>query len=198
MRLPFEITICGMGDLMGIGQDGVTHVLSILDPGAPLPRGLDAFEGRRRLLLRFDDVIEEGQSVQRPEAEHMACLLNLTRDILDGGRGRAHLLIHCHAGFSRSPAAAILVLAKAMPERSATELHAELLRIRPNAWPNLRMIELGDQLLGRNGEIITATHQLHRYQLERDPSRLQLMLEVGRAREIEGALSTQSAAQWTS
>src|SRR5271154_1014214 len=37
---------------------GVTHVLSILDPGWPEPEAFNAFAPHRRLELRFHDVIE--------------------------------------------------------------------------------------------------------------------------------------------
>ena len=93
--------------------------------------------------------------------------------------------MHCHAGFSRSTAAAILVLAKVLPDASAKDLVAELLRIRPHLWPNLRMVELGDTLLNRRGEIVNAVRQLYGILLQRDPGLKQLMVDVGRKRELE-------------
>jgi predicted protein tyrosine phosphatase len=49
-----------------------------------------------------------------------------------------------------------LILAQARPDLSAASIVSEVLRIRGKAWPNLDIIELGDALLGRNGENISA------------------------------------------
>lgn len=54
--------------------------------------------------------------------------------------------MHCHAGVSRSPAAAWLVLVArgASPEAAL----AEVRRVRPEARPNARLLRLGADLLG--------------------------------------------------
>ncbi len=65
----------------------------------------------------------------------------------------------------------------------------EVLRIRSRAWPNLRIIELGDELLGRNGTIVAAVPRLYREQLRSRPQLERYFRENGRTREIERALS---------
>src|SRR5216683_601992 len=55
----FHITVCGIEELAGHGTMGVTHVLSILDPGFPDPDAFGAFGEHERLDLRFHDVIDE-------------------------------------------------------------------------------------------------------------------------------------------
>jgi predicted protein tyrosine phosphatase len=101
--------------------------------------------------------------------------------------GSTHLLVHCVAGISRSTAAMAMILAQALPDRAETEVVALVHGIREKAWPNLRMIEFGDALLGRNGRLIAATHALHRLQIEVRPHIADLMEGGGRAREVEGA-----------
>jgi predicted protein tyrosine phosphatase len=91
-------------------------------------------------------------------------------------------------GISRSTAALTLLLAQACPDRSATELLDEILRIRDRAWPNLRMLELGDALLGRNGEIVDAVAGVYEAQLRQRPHLEQFFRDGGRAREVEHAL----------
>ena len=44
------------------------------------------------------------------------------------------------------------------------EAIAQVLRVRPQAWPNARMIAFADALLGRRGRLIAA---LDRFQLSR-------------------------------
>ena len=60
-----------------------------------------------------------------------------------GEPNTCRVLIHCGAGFSRSPAAVAVLLAQAMLTLPAGDIAGEVLRLRPTAWPNLRVIELG-------------------------------------------------------
>ena len=82
-----------------------------------------------------------------------------------------------------------LILAQARPDLSADTILSEVLRIRSKAWPNLRIIELGDALLGRNGEIVSAVPSLYREQLRLRPQLAFLFRENGRGREVDKALS---------
>ena len=61
--------------------------------------------------------------------------------------------MHCRAGVSRSTAAAALILMQANPEWPASAALDEVAAMRPRAWPNLLILEFGDALLSRNGEI---------------------------------------------
>jgi predicted protein tyrosine phosphatase len=180
--VPFQVTICGIDELPGHCAGGVTHVLSILDPGWPEPDSLNKFRVDRRLKLRFHDVIEAHPGWIAPERWDVELLLAFARDL--SASREAHLLIHCHAGVSRSTAAATLVLAQTCPERPAAEALEAVARRRPRAWPNLRMLELGDDILGRGGEIVEAAAAHYRRALERDPWLAEAMIEGGRRREV--------------
>jgi predicted protein tyrosine phosphatase len=54
-------------------------------------------------------------------------------------------------GVSRSSAAVALILARVRPDLPAAQILNEVLCIRQRAWPNLRLIELGDTALERDG-----------------------------------------------
>jgi predicted protein tyrosine phosphatase len=185
---PFEMTVCGIEELTGHCAAGVTHVLSILDPAWPVPSAFGEFGEHERLELRFHDVIEASETMTSPAPEHVERLLAFGRDLLAEPAASGHLLVHCHAGISRSSAAMGLILAQALAERSGTEIFAEVLRIRPRAWPNLRMVEMGDAMLGRGGELIAAAHRVYRHQVERRPEMAEFMAAAGRAREVEAAM----------
>src|SRR5262245_32911470 len=118
--MPFQLTICGIDELEGHCAAGITHVLSILDPGWPEPDSLGGFEMHRRLRLRLHDVIESQPGWIAPERWDIELLLAFSRDL--AATGDSHLLVHCHAGVSRSTAAATLVMAQACPNRPADEL----------------------------------------------------------------------------
>jgi predicted protein tyrosine phosphatase len=182
--VPFTLTVCGLAELHGHGGRGVSHVLSILDPGFPDPEAFGAYGEHERLQLRFNDVIDEQPGMLAPQAEHVERLLAFGRDLIGAPRESAHLLVHCHAGVSRSTAAMTLLLAQARPDRPAAAALAEVVRIRPVAWPNLRMIELGDALLGRGGELVAAAHARYRDVIARDPGWGRDMALAGRGREV--------------
>src|SRR6185369_7857369 len=133
----------------------------------------------------FDDIIEDTVEKVVPTQAHVAAILGLGRDL--AGEADAHLLVHCHAGISRSTAAMTLILAQACPERSAGEIVSEVLRIRSRAWPNLRLIEFGDAVLGRAGALVAAVPVAYRRQLERRPELERFFIEAGRSREVERA-----------
>ncbi len=182
---PFRVTVCGIEELAGHAAGFVTHVLSILDPGWPEPEALRAFEVHRRLKLRFHDVIEPNPGWIAPQPWDIELLLAFGRDLAESPD--AHLLVHCHAGLSRSTAAAALILAQAQPGRPAAEALLAIARLRPRAWPNLRMIELGDALLARDGEIVAAAAAHYRRALDREPWLAEAMIDGGRGREVAAA-----------
>ncbi len=185
--IPFRMTICGLDELPGHCAVGVSHVLSILDPQWPVPDAFGTYGEHERLELRFNDIIEEQPGQLAPQAEHVQRLLAFGRDLLAEPAARAHLLVHCHAGISRSTASMLLMLAQAQPQLSGPEVAAEILQIRDKAWPNLRIIEFGDAQLGRGGALVAAAIGLYRQQLVRRPELAEFMTEAGRLREVLAA-----------
>lgn len=182
--LPFRLTICGIDELPEHSAAGVSHVLSILDPGHPVPDAFGGFGEHARLELRFHDVIEEGDDFDPPRPSHVEQILAFGRDLMAEPAPARGLLVHCHAGVSRSTAAMILIVAQARPLASAESVAQEIYRIRPKAWPNLRIIEMGDEMLGRNGALVAAVTDIYRDQMRRRPELARLMAGGGRQREV--------------
>ena len=182
----FRVTICGIAELDEHGAAGVTHVLSILGPDWPEPPVFTSFPPHRRLTLRFHDIIEPTPGQLGPSREDVAQILAFGRTL--GELALSHLLIHCHAGVSRSTAAATLILAQAYPDRPANEVLERVVQIRPRAWPNLRILELGDALLRRDGELVAAASAIYRRMLDREPIFGEAMIDAGRGREVRAAL----------
>lgn len=186
------LTVCGLEELEGHNARGVTHVLSILDPGWPDPTAFHAYESHHRTTLRFHDVIEPEPGFVLPEPEHVEAILEFGRGLAADGAGRAgpspgHLLIHCHAGVSRSTAAMTMLLAQAHPEESEEAIIERLVALRPQAWPNSRMIGFADEKLARGGRLRKAVRDLHARQLRDKPHLGDLMRTFGRGREVEAA-----------
>ena len=180
---PFGITVCGVAELEGHCSINASHVLSILDPDHPVPEAFGAFGEHEKLELRFHDIIDPMPGLLAPEPKDVAALLAFGGDM----NGATHLLVHCFAGISRSTASMAMILAQAMPDMAEDAVLAMVLGIREKAWPNLRMIEFGDAMLGRNGRLVEATHALHRLQLDVRPHIGDFMVGEGRQREVDAA-----------
>lgn len=186
---PFTITVCGLEELAGHADREVSHVLSILDPDQPEPEAFGAYGEHARLELKFHDIIEETAGFEAPQPRHVEKMLEFGQDLLRDPENVRHLLVHCHAGISRSTAAMTLLLAQAQPTLGADEVLAQVVRIREKAWPNLRILTFGEELLGRRGEFTHAAGAVYRVQLERRPEIKSFFMDSGRAREIEAALT---------
>lgn len=188
-ELPFQITVCGLEELPGHAEREVSHVLSILDPGQPVPDAFGSYGEHARLELRFHDVIEETPGHVAPQDFHVAEILAFGRDILGDPTSLRHLLVHCHMGISRSTAAMTLLLAQAQPGRAAHDILAQVLEIRERAWPNLRLLEFGQEQLGRPGEFSAAVARIYRQQIEKKPQIKEFFTTGGRGREVMLAMS---------
>ena len=186
---PFTITVCGLEELAGHAEREVSHVLSILDPSEPEPEAFGAYGEHARLELKFHDIIEETPGFIAPQHEHVGRMLEFGQELLCDPENVRHLLVHCHAGISRSTASMTLLLAQAQPDLSAAQVLAQVVHIREKAWPNLRILTLGEELLGRQGEFTKAAGAVYRLQLERRPEIQRFFIDSGRAREIEVALA---------
>ena len=134
-----------------IKRRGFTGVITFENPGQ-----------RRTELLRFhkrpapEHLIIVAEDLDEPDGRTRVPTLTDVEKIIAFGRRHAagKVLSHCNAGVSRSTAAALVILADRLgPGREAESL-AEMLRLRPCAVPNLLIVQLADQLLGRSGLLI--------------------------------------------
>src|SRR5262245_20016897 len=112
------------------------------------PHGIAAADHLRVLV---DDITEPRPGFVAPGRSHVETLIDFLRD----SPPRSSILIHCLAGVSRSPAAALIALALEAPGRERDA--ARLLRsTAPFVDPNPRMIELADEILARRGALVAA------------------------------------------
>jgi predicted protein tyrosine phosphatase len=180
------LTICGIEELTLHGSRGVTHVLSILDPEEPDPGAFASYGTHHRALLRFHDEIEPRAGIVLPTRAHIEEIIAFGRSLADSAHENreGHLLVHCHAGISRSTAAMATLLAQVYPERDEASIFARLLAMRPKAWPNSRMIGYADEMLGRDGRMLRALGRLYARQLVTFPNTARFMQENWRGSEV--------------
>ena len=158
-----------------------------------MPEAFGRFGEHARLELRFHDEMRRTSGKPPPRPDHVTRLLAFGRDLAAEPPPAAHLLVHCHAGVSRSTASMALVLAQALPGRSGPEIMDVILHIRPQAWPNLRMIEFGDPMLSRGGDLVAAAHRVYRRQLAAGRHSAVGMTAAGRGREVMAARKVEGA-----
>lgn len=149
--LPMRLSICGVPELREFERAGVSDVLSILDPGQDEPEAFLRFGPHRRTTVRFHDVVLATDGQTLPARDDVARILDFGIE-LNAARDASHLLVHCIAGVSRSTAATAILMAQANPGRER-DAFLELLKLRPRAWPNSRMVALADDLLQRRGAL---------------------------------------------
>lgn len=182
MPLPSQkLTICGIPELPQHASVGVSHVLSIIDTHEPRPDALDDYLEIDHLLLRFDDVVAEYPGFEACTPEHIRQVLEF------GERAHAvrdsHVLIHCHAGVSRSTAAAAILMAQHAPGQEEAAF-LRLLELRKHGWPNTRMIEFADRLLKREGALLNGLVVYRRALLEAKPHLSEIVRNIGRGHEL--------------
>jgi len=149
--------VCGLDELRLAPVSAAHRVVSILDPGAPTPVELRSV-AVPVLVLRFEDVTD-ARDPAAPRASHVQKLLAFDAGAHDDER----LVVHCTAGISRSTGALAVLLAARHPDL-LDEIFTAIRRIRPIAWPNLLVVSLGDELLGRRGALIAALHRHYEVQ----------------------------------
>jgi predicted protein tyrosine phosphatase len=184
--VPFGITVCGIEELSDHARHGISHVLSILDPGFPTPPAFAHYPAHAKLELRFHDIIKERPGEILPRKADVDLLLAFGRDLMSEPAAARHLLVHCHMGISRSTSAMLLLLAQARPDVEATKVMAEVVRIRPRAWPNLLMVKFGDELLSRDGALVAAAKAHYKERMLGNPQYAEFFRGVGREEEVEG------------
>ncbi len=183
------LTICGIEELTGHRDRSVTHVLSVLDPEWPEIQTFNDYGDHVRTTLRFHDIIEPLSGKIAPERSDVEQIARFGEDLARSGHSRndGHLLVHCHMGISRSTAAMLTLLAQTHPEESEASLYARLRRIRPQSWPNSRMVAFADDLLGRGGRLSAELGRHYAVQLTIQPKFTEWMTHLGRTRELDMA-----------
>ena len=126
-----------------------------------------------------------------PEAADVDAILLWGRDAFGtadaapaAGRD-GHMLVHCHMGISRSTAAMTMLLAQAHPAETENAIADRVRALRPIAWPNLRMTELADDILGREGRLVAAVGTLYARSLAAKPDLAEVMARLNRSREVD-------------
>ena len=102
-------------------------------------------------IIRFDDVTFPGDDWILPHDRHVRAALKFAHQW-----EQPSLLIHCHAGMSRSPAIGLAILADWLGAGKEDEAGRELLKVARVCVPNKLVVEIADRILGRDGALLKA------------------------------------------
>jgi predicted protein tyrosine phosphatase len=138
---------CEAGDILS-SPERRAEVICLISIGAPtdeLPIGYHNISSKVRLL--FGDTLDAESGATEGDVRTLMEIAQNLRSF------KGKVLIHCEAGISRSPAAALILYACWLGPGREGEAMRRVLAQRPLAIPNRRMIELADHLLNRHGRL---------------------------------------------
>lgn len=139
-------------------RHGCREMLSLLARGQDFHRPA-VIDQAKHLTLGVNDISFAGTGdLIAPQEEHVRHIIDFARD---WDRTRP-LLIHCWMGVSRSPAAALIAALAVEPDQDDDALARRLRLASPFATPNMRLVEIGDQALSREGRLVAAVRSIGR------------------------------------
>jgi predicted protein tyrosine phosphatase len=152
------IHVCSLARLHAtVEETGARRVVTLMRD-VELVRRPATIEDAYHLRLRLDDISEPLDGYTVPAAEHIAELLAFMR----AWDRAAPLVMHCYAGVSRSTAGAFVSACALNPRRSEIDIARDIRRLSPTATPNIRIVTLADQMLGRDGRMVAAVTAIGR------------------------------------
>lgn len=92
-----------------------------------------------------DSVVWKHLENDAPQHRHVQNIISFIKPFAQDNEPH-HIGINCHAGISRSTSIGIIALV--MSGRTIKEALAEILKDRPVAWPNLRILKFASDILG--------------------------------------------------
>ncbi|MEO1529832.1 MAG: hypothetical protein AAFX06_30840 [Planctomycetota bacterium] len=159
--MSLHLKICGQSLIDSVETTRISHQISIGDSNQ---KGLDSFRlaslpEHHQLCLSFRD----RKTRQRKGAPTKQQVLPLFT-WLAAHEDMSGLLVHCGAGMSRSPAVALLTLCFLFPCEDPFEqmFLVERCSEYDSIWPNPLVVELGDEIMQRKGEIIAGVERWRR------------------------------------
>jgi predicted protein tyrosine phosphatase len=164
------IHVCSLARLHNTVIDtGARHIVTLLRIVDRVQRP-DTIEASNHLVLGMDDITEPLEGYTHPGEEHVSQLI----EFVQGWDRRAPMVIHCYAGISRSTAGAFVAACALNPNRDEARIAQAIRDGSATATPNIRIVTLADQLLGRRGRMIGAVQAIGagRAATEGDPFRL--------------------------
>lgn len=152
------IVVCRLNQIAEAAtRHGAREMVSLLAENQSFHRP-GVIDENRHLTLGLNDIAENRPGLTAPGESHVERLIQFART----WDQRAPLVVHCWLGISRSPAAAAITALTIAPDQDDMALAERLRAASPFVTPNARLIEIGDSMLGRGGNLIRAIKAIGR------------------------------------
>jgi predicted protein tyrosine phosphatase len=99
--------------------------------------------------------LRKSRTTIEPQEKHILQALSFADRIGDGS-----LLIHCHAGISRSSAVALAIIANKLGEGKERDSVKTLKKINPHSRPNKSIVWMTDEILLRNKKLYNTAFKM--------------------------------------
>jgi predicted protein tyrosine phosphatase len=146
------IHVCSLTRLNDtVAATGARHVVSLLGTEDNLMRP-PGITPPNHLWLQLHDISEPREGHVHPASGHVEKLIGFVAR----WERACPMVIHCYAGISRSTAAAFVAVCALSPRADEAAIAKTLRRASPTATPNIRIVALADEMLGRDGRMVDA------------------------------------------
>jgi predicted protein tyrosine phosphatase len=145
--LPAIVVSPYMHVAQALNESSISHVVSILGPSDIID--WPNVGARRVLRLQFDDVSYSSGKLIAPTSEQIAELVEFARN----WNGSTSILVHCRAGSSRSPAAA-MIIAAALEQSDLAALVRRIGHAKAYFRPNTKMLSIADSILALTPSLV--------------------------------------------
>lgn len=145
-----EISISPLSSVHGLLTDWRPDaVISILSPKV----NVVPFDHLTHLVAYCHDIEAPRRGCRPPSFEIIDGIIAVARDV---HKSRGRLLIHCNAGLSRAPAAALVAAMAVSDKRDAEARIEQLAALAPWAQPNRLLVAIGAARLGHDGDAVVS------------------------------------------
>jgi predicted protein tyrosine phosphatase len=168
----------GFGNIIICRADQVVKKTRELKPAAVLSiEHPDVRPGEHGYVPRLDDATpqkilsfwdSEHGAQKGPDLEQVEAGMLYVFEHLKKG----DVIVHCHAGVSRSTGLALGVLSMIHPNIDENKLVDMLLEIRPQSGPNIIVVDHADRLTGRGGKLLQAVKDNETITIKREKAEL--------------------------
>lgn len=153
-----QVYVCPLSRIAEtVARSNASHLVSLINDSTPVARP-ESIPEANHLFLGINDIIEPMDGMILPGTEHVERLVGF----VGGWHPVRPIVVHCYAGISRSTAAAYITLCALKPERDEADIARRMRAASRFATPNARLVEIGDELLGRNGRMVDAVRAIGR------------------------------------
>lgn len=152
------IHVCSLARLHAtIDETGARHIVTLINDETKVIRP-ECVVADDHLFLGMHDIAHELDGYRAPAEQHVHKLV----EFVTRWHRRTPMVVHCWAGISRSTAGAFIAACALNPQRDERAIARAIRDASPTACPNVRLVLLADQVLGRNGRMVAAVEAIGR------------------------------------